>query len=107
RCKTTEPTIADDGLLARCVGKWSEDKVYYISRYAGIFSTGMKQRFPDRAYVDFFSGPGRCVLNDGRGEFDGTPLRALQSTDAFSEYHFVEQDPDLFAALQKRASSSD
>jgi three-Cys-motif partner protein len=105
-CKTGESTIASDGLLARCVGPWSKDKVYYISRYAELFSTGMKYKFPSRVYVDFFSGPGRCVPDDGGDEFDGTPLCALKSKDAFSEYHLVEADLDLMDALQKRAGSS-
>jgi len=105
-CETGKPTTASDGLLARCVGPWSQDKVYYISRYASIFSTGMKNLFPSRAYVDFFSGPGRCVLSDTGEEFDGTPLRALNSPDPFSEYHFVEAVPDLLDALKARATSS-
>jgi three-Cys-motif partner protein len=106
-CKTGEPTIASDSLPARCVGNWSQDKVYYISRYAEIFSSGMKNHFPSRAYVDLFAGPGRCVLSDGTGEFDGTPLCALRSKEAFSAYHFVEAARDLLQALQTRAAGSD
>jgi three-Cys-motif partner protein len=109
-CKTGEPTTASDGLPARCVGQWSKDKVEYISKYAGIFSTGMKNQFPSRAYVDFFAGPGRCVLTDGMGadaEFLGTPLSALHTKDAFSAYHFVEAAPEMFQALQHRAATSD
>jgi three-Cys-motif partner protein len=105
-CKTGDSTTAKDGLLARCVGPWSQDKVYYISHYAEIFSTGMKNRFPSRAYVDFFSGPGRCVLSDTGEEFAGTPMCALNSKDPFSEYHLVEQVPDLLGALKARAATS-
>jgi three-Cys-motif partner protein len=67
----------------------------------------MKNTFASRAYVDFFAGPGRCVLSDGSEEFDGTPLCALRSRDPFTVYHFVEAVPELFLALQTRAASSD
>ena len=107
KCKTSEPTIASDGLPARCVGQWSQDKVYYISRYAEIFSTGMKNLFPRRSYIDFFAGPGRCVLTEDGNEFDGTPLCALKSKEGFSTYHFVEADPTLFQALRTRAATSE
>ena len=106
-CKTGEPTLASDNLIARCVGQWSQDKVYYISRYADIFSSSMKRKFADREYIDLFAGPGRCVLSDGSREFDGTPLAALQIKVPFSRYHFVESSSEEFNALQTRARSSD
>jgi three-Cys-motif partner protein len=67
----------------------------------------MRQKFANRQYVDLFAGPGRCVLSDGSGEFDGTPLETLKTTVPFSGYHFVEAGPEEFAALKTRASVSD
>jgi len=105
-CKTGEPIIASDNLTARCVGPWSQDKVYYITRYADIFSRSMKGKFPNREYIDLFAGSGRCVLSDGSGEFDGTPLAALQTKVPFSAYHFVESGFEEFNALKIRAGAS-
>jgi hypothetical protein len=79
-CKTGELTTASDGLPARCVGQWSKDKCYYIGRYAAIFSAGMKDKFPKRDYIDLFAGPGRCVLSDDSGEFDGSPKPSKASS---------------------------
>jgi three-Cys-motif partner protein len=107
KCQTGEPTVASDGLTARCVGRWSEEKVYYISHYAEIFSTGMKNVFPERVYVDLFAGPGRCVRSDDGQETDGTPIKALQCKDPFTAYHFVEEATEPFNALQSRAKVSD
>jgi len=85
-CKTGELTTASDGLPARCVGQWSKDKCYYIGRYAAIFSAGMKDKFPKRDYIDLFAGPGRCVLSDDSGEFDGSPILALNTKVPFTTY---------------------
>jgi three-Cys-motif partner protein len=65
----------------------------------------MHTRFPRRAYVDLFSGPGRCVCDDGSGELDGTPLIALGIPHPFTDYHFVEADPAATAALRTRVQS--
>jgi len=60
-----------------------------------------------RAYVDLFSGPGRCVCDDGSGELDGTPLIALGISHPFTDYHFVEADAIAVAALRSRVQRLD
>jgi three-Cys-motif partner protein len=52
--------------------------------------------------VDLFSGPGRCVCDDGSGELDGTPLIALSISHPFTDYHFVEADGSAMTALRSR-----
>lgn len=95
---------ASDGLPARCVGTWSGDKFYYIRGYLELFARAMHAMFPRRAYVDLFAGPGRCVCDDRSGELDGTPLIALQVSQPFTAYHFVEADSEAMAALRTRAA---
>src|SRR5262245_36940861 len=106
-CTRGELTPASDGLFGRCVGVWSQEKVYYIRRYAEIFSTGMKDRFPNRIYVDLFAGPGMCVLDDGSAEFNGSPIAALHTTVPFSRLHFVEAGAEEFDALKTRVNRSE
>jgi len=93
---------ASDGLPARRVGPWSKGKLDYIGRYLGLFSTAMRQKFPIRHYVDLFAGPGRCVVDDGSGQCDGSPILALGVKFPFTVYHFVEKDGRAMAALQER-----
>ena len=94
--------LDSDGRIARCVGHWSEDKLFYMRRYASIFSTGMKNKWENRVYVDLFSGPGRSRVRPG-GEFvDGSPLVALQLP--FTHYFFCDLAADCTAALQARIS---
>lgn len=101
-CKRGTLVPASDGLPARCVGTWSRDKFYYIRGYLELFGNAMHATFARRAYVDLFSGPGRCVCDDGSGELDGTPLIALGVSHPFTDYHFVESNAGALAALRSR-----
>lgn len=101
-CKRGSLVPASDGLPARCVGPWSADKLYYIRRYLELFSSAMREKFRQRAYIDLFAGPGRCVLDDDSGEIKGSPLEALSVPFQFTTYHFVEEDSETLAALKAR-----
>ena len=92
-----------DGLPSRCVGPWSRDKLFYLSRYCHIFTTGMKNKWRNRVFIDLFCGPGRCRVRH-HGDFeDGSPLIALR--EAFTHYFFVDISPHCIEALEKRTSS--
>ena len=76
-------------------------KHHFLEYYASII-TGMK-KFPRRAFVDLFAGPGRVRL-DETGEFDdGSPLKALKH--GFTEFVFVELREDYAAALEQRVAT--
>jgi len=91
-----------DGLPSRCVGSWSRDKLFYLSRYCSIFTTGMKNKWRNRVFVDLFCGPGRCRVRP-HGDFeDGSPLIALR--EAFTHYFFVDISSRCTDALEKRKS---
>jgi len=64
----------------------------------------MQNTFPERHYLDLFAGPGRCVLDDGSGEIDGSPLVALGIPFQFTEYHFIEVNPEAMLALRTRVA---
>ena len=42
----------DDGLVSAEVGGWTEDKYRLIALYDELFSTGMKNHWDQRVYVD-------------------------------------------------------
>jgi three-Cys-motif partner protein len=91
-----------DGLLGRCVGRWSDDKLHYVGGYLRIFARAMHEMFPIRHYVDLFAGPGRCRFDDDSGEIDGSPLLALSLAQPFTKYHFVDTDSAALDALKRR-----
>lgn len=91
-----------DGKPARCVGMWSEDKLYYLRGYATIFASGMKNRWHNRVYVDLFAGPGRCRLRPTGAFVDGSPLIALGQP--FTHYHFCDLSDLVCRSLDSRAA---
>lgn len=95
--------IAIDGLPARDSGPWAREKLFYVERYQEIFATGMKNKWPRRAYIDLLAGPGRC--RDVEGEFDGSPI--LSMTADFTDRCFVEAEPTLAGALAQRLGTAD
>ncbi len=96
---------ASDGLPARVVHQWSDEKLFYVERYMDIFTTGMKRRWPRLVYADFFAGPGVCVEEQSGLESKGSPLRALGFD--FSRIFLNDADPEAVRALRQRTAGDD
>jgi len=94
---------ADDNLPLRCVGKWSRDKLYCLGKYMNVFNTAMKYRWPKRAYIDLFAGPGKCIIRESREIVSGSTLLALEQTVPFSLVVSVDINSNAISALEKRA----
>jgi three-Cys-motif partner protein len=92
-----------DGHAARCVGIWSEDKLFYLRRYATIFSSGMRHHWRNRVYIDLYAGPGRCRTRPTGAFVDGSPLIALKQP--FTHYHFCDLSERVCGALDARSSA--
>jgi three-Cys-motif partner protein len=91
----------NDGLPARISGQWARRKHHYLANYCGIASGAVGRKWPGGVvYLDVMAGPGRCREEATSDEFDGSPLVALQYD--FAAYYFVEDHPQLFAALKER-----
>jgi len=97
---------ASDGLLARSVPAWSQEKLHYIDRYLNIFTTAMKDKWR-LAYVDLFSGPGLCVVEDTSREILGSPLLAARQRYPFSELYLNDVDTRAMDALRQRLRGAD
>lgn len=99
-----EWAVGTDGLLARKLGPWARDKLFYVARYIDIFNSGMQRKWPTRVYIDMFSGPG-IVLIGGREELTGSPLLALQSPVPFTHLFLNDVEPLAIQALQARCGA--
>ncbi len=95
--------MAADGLSARVSGDWIRRKHHYLDRYCAITATGMKNKFSERVFVDVMAGPGVCRIKDTGEEFPGSPFIALRHD--FTKFVFIESNPDLAAALEKRLAT--
>jgi len=90
-----------DGLPARVSGQWARRKHHYLGNYCGIVAGAMRNKWSGGViFLDVMAGPGRCKDEATNDEFDGSPLLALKYD--FSDFYFIEEDPDLFSALEKR-----
>ena len=89
-----------DGLDAREVGPWVHRKVHHVDRLLDIFATAMRTKWPRRAYVELFAGPGLSRDRVSGEWVVGSARRAIRYP--FTDYLFVDMDPRATAALTQR-----
>lgn len=97
--------VSDDGLVFDDVGSWAEEKHALVSLYASLFSTGMKQKWGRRTYIELYAGSGRSRIRGTSKFIAGSPLNALAVPDPFDRYIFCEQDAEKLDALKMRVQS--
>ncbi|MGA7523280.1 MAG: three-Cys-motif partner protein TcmP [Acidobacteriaceae bacterium] len=93
----------DDGLTCPNVGRWAEDKYRLLSLYDRLFSTGMKNKWEQRVYIDLYAGAGYSRIRGTEIVLRGSPILALTVADPFDKYIFCEEQPERLAALKERA----
>jgi len=94
--------ISDDGLAAPEVGAWAEDKHRLVSLYSTLFSSGMKDKWSKRIYIELYAGAGFSKIRGSSRLIPGSPLLALRLKDPFDKYVFCEEDTKNCEALQLR-----
>lgn len=97
-------SVSDDGLPTNEIGPWAEEKYQYVGMYAQLFSTGMKNKWPHRIYLDLFSGPGYSRVRDTNRVVRGSPMIALSLPDRFDSYVFADENTESLDALRTRVS---
>lgn len=104
--------VAADGLPARVGGPWTQEKLVYVSKYAGAFMTAMAPKrtpgqWSELVYIDPLCGPGRGIERESGNEFEGSPLGALRITPPFDRLFFSDLSARNIDALRRRISPSD
>lgn len=99
--------VPGDGLMTLEVGPWAEQKYRYVGMYAELFSTGMKNLWKRRVYLDLFSGPGHSRIRGTQRVVLGSPLIALSLPDPFDAYIFADANLAAVKALQARVAQSE
>ena len=92
-----------DGLPIRESGSWIATKHKLLTYYAHIFSSGMKNRWRDRIYLELFSGPGRCLVRTTGKEELGSPLHVIGKE--FTRFIFTDISAAAAKALATRLES--
>jgi len=94
--------VSDDGLFSEDVGKWAEEKHGLVSLYAKLFSTGMKDKWDERVYIELYAGSGHGKIRETSRIIAGSPLQALTLEHPFDKYIFCEMNPKALEALRAR-----
>ena len=105
-CNQTVSEI--DGLPVRCVGEWAMEKIYHLTQYFGIFSSGMKNQWGGELnYIEICSGPGRCINRSEGIEFNGTSLCVIEhpSIIHLNKALFFDNNLKVVESLNKRISA--
>jgi three-Cys-motif partner protein len=97
-------TDCSDGLLTNPIRRWALDKYALVSLYAELFSTGMKDKWPTRVYVDLCAGSGFSQIEGTESLYWGSPLLALGVPYPFDVYIFCERDVIFLNALKTRVT---
>jgi len=93
----------EDHLPLRCVGFWAKEKLYYLGRYMAVFNASMKDKWPKRAYIELFAGPGLGIIRNSGQITKGSPLLAIEQAVPFGRSVFVDINTEALSALEKRA----
>ena len=99
--------LEDDGLYTPTVKEHSRRKIRLHDYYVSLFSTGMKNRWPQRAYLGLYSGAGRACVAETGEIVPTTALSAVQIRDPFTKYIFVDDDRRCIEALEARINALD
>ncbi|MCH8826620.1 MAG: three-Cys-motif partner protein TcmP [Chloroflexi bacterium] len=97
-----EIKMASDGLPALLQGIWSKDKLHFLKYFMALFTTGMKNRWPIRSYVELFSGPGINIDQRSDEEFWGSAMHAFACATPFTHLYLNDWNDILISALEQR-----
>jgi three-Cys-motif partner protein len=98
--------LADDKLPIQCIGEWSEEKYYVLERYLNA-TAEVRKKFAkngNAVYIDLFSGPGKCIVQDSQKLVDGGGLRVLKGKTPFNDYYYFDNYDLNIKALKSRTA---
>jgi three-Cys-motif partner protein len=91
------------------IGIWSEVKLAIIKEYCAPYATILdsirRKSAPSLkwTYIDAYAGPGYHLSKTTGETVEGSPLIALSVKPAFSEYHFIDTNPNRVRQLRDLA----
>ena len=76
-------------------GSWAETKYRLLALYDELFSTGMKNKWDQRVYIDLYAGAGYSRIQGTSKFLKASPIIALTVTHPFDKYIFCEEGEEL------------
>jgi three-Cys-motif partner protein len=100
---TDEPlAVADDGLFTPEIKPHSLEKIRAHNRYARIFTTAMRAKWKQLAYIGLYSGAGRAKIAGTSTIVETSALSVLRQPIPFDKYIFVDNGDNCVDALRHR-----
>lgn len=96
--------VDDDGLTTPEVGSWAETKYRLLALYDELFSTGMKNKWHQRVYLDLYAAAGYSRIQGTNKFLKASPIIALTVANPFDKYIFCEESEDLLNVLRARVT---
>ena len=97
--------VADDGLYTPKIKRHSLEKIRLHNRYAAIFATAMRPKWPQLAYIGLFAGAGRARLAASGKIVETSALAVLRQPRQFTHYIYVDRDERCTEALAHRVEA--
>lgn len=94
--------VPTDGLFTPEIKRHSLEKIRLHNRYARIFASSMRRKWPQLAYVGLYSGAGHARVFGTEDIVETSALSVLRQPDPFTDYIYVDHDPVCVEALRRR-----
>lgn len=95
----------DDGMFIPEIGSWGEQKYQIVYDYNVLFSTGMKNVWDNRIYIDLYSGSGKARVRNTNKILYSSAMLSLKVPDQFDKYIFCDVDETNITTLQERVNT--
>lgn len=96
--------VAPDGLYTPEIKRHSLEKIRLHNRYARIFATAMRKKWPQLAYVGLYAGAGHARIAREDVVVETSALAVLRQPDRFTHYIFVDHSELCVSALKARVA---
>ena len=97
--------LEGDGLHTPSIKEHSLQKIRLHNYYVSLFSTAMKDKWPQRAYLGLYCGAGRARVAETDEIVATSAISAVQIRHPFTKYIFVDNDYDCISALEARINA--
>jgi three-Cys-motif partner protein len=95
----------DDDLYLPEIKPHSLQKIGIHNRYADVFATAVRTKWPQRAYVGLYAGAGRARLKTTREIVETSALSVLRQRHPFTHHIFVDHEERCIEALGQRVAA--
>ena len=97
--------VPDDGLFTPTIKPHSLEKIRAHNRFARMFATSMREKWPQLAYIGLYAGAGHAKVDGTDMIVQTSALSVLRQPYPFTHYVFVENDPKCLTALPPRCKA--